>query len=354
MLPSKTEVASSLLRHGERDHYVDFVRGLCALSVVFIHTVFWSGTSYVPEYIRNLSLMFDVPVFFYLAGCSFSIVGLKKGGALKQVSKLMLYFFLLVLGFQLIFWNWNLDLLVQPLFLSGAFVPEFPVINGSYWFVPVYCVAVIVSEILLKYSPKVGNVFLGLAFLYYVLLWFGYPCPEGYVFGQPIQMLIFYVSLVLLGAKFYMTKLSKLFLCIVSIILFALFALLIMDIAIKSGSFIMQGYKFPVQLPYVLGSLLTIVFVMLFKTKIAPRGRVVSTICFIGKNAIFMFMSQGVSSSLIYKIVSEIHFHWLPKLLLMYVVNCFLAIVIAGLFYMLDKKIQNQFQKLSDMKFKSV
>ena len=89
MLPSKIEMASTSLKHSERDHYVDFVRGLCALSVVFIHTVFWSGYSYVPEYVRNLSLMFDVPVFFFLAGCSFSIVGLNRGAHLAPLCQVI-------------------------------------------------------------------------------------------------------------------------------------------------------------------------------------------------------------------------------------------------------------------------
>ena len=47
-----------------RNYYIDNIRGLATISVVFIHTVFWSGSSYVPEYMRNLSLLIDVPIFF--------------------------------------------------------------------------------------------------------------------------------------------------------------------------------------------------------------------------------------------------------------------------------------------------
>ena len=47
-----------------RNYYIDNIRGLATISVVFIHTVFWSGSSYVPEYMRNLSLLIDVPIVF--------------------------------------------------------------------------------------------------------------------------------------------------------------------------------------------------------------------------------------------------------------------------------------------------
>ena len=123
--------------------------------------------------------------------------------------------------------------MLQPLLLSGAVVPELPVVNGSYWFVPVYCVALILSELILKYYPKVVYIFLGLTFVYYVFLWFGIRCPEGYVFGQSIQMILFYVSLVLLGTKFYMVNIRRSVLCIVFLILSALFAYLVIQIWVK-------------------------------------------------------------------------------------------------------------------------
>jgi len=51
-----------------RDHYIDFLRGIAVISVVLIHTCFWSGASYVPEIVQTFSLAIDVPLFFFLLG----------------------------------------------------------------------------------------------------------------------------------------------------------------------------------------------------------------------------------------------------------------------------------------------
>ena len=51
-----------------RNNYIDCLRGIAAISIVFIHTCFWSGESYVPEFMQSLSLAIDVPFFFFLSG----------------------------------------------------------------------------------------------------------------------------------------------------------------------------------------------------------------------------------------------------------------------------------------------
>ena len=52
----------------KRDLYIDFAKGLATLSIIFIHTAFWSGQLYLPSEVRTLSLLIDVPVFFALSG----------------------------------------------------------------------------------------------------------------------------------------------------------------------------------------------------------------------------------------------------------------------------------------------
>jgi len=56
----------------KRDLYIDYAKGLATLSIVFIHTVFWSGQFYVSNEIRIFSLLFDVPIFFALSGLTSS------------------------------------------------------------------------------------------------------------------------------------------------------------------------------------------------------------------------------------------------------------------------------------------
>ena len=55
----------------ERDICLDFYRGIAAISVVLIHTVYWSGGQYLGESILyTLVLMVDVPLFVFLSGWS--------------------------------------------------------------------------------------------------------------------------------------------------------------------------------------------------------------------------------------------------------------------------------------------
>ena len=39
-----------------RDGFLDVARGVCMLSIVFIHTTFWTGYNYVPSYMQSISL----------------------------------------------------------------------------------------------------------------------------------------------------------------------------------------------------------------------------------------------------------------------------------------------------------
>lgn len=52
----------------KRSLAIDFFKGIAIIGIVFIHTVFVSGWAYVPGYMRNFSLLIDVPLFFFLSG----------------------------------------------------------------------------------------------------------------------------------------------------------------------------------------------------------------------------------------------------------------------------------------------
>ena len=56
----------------DRNNYIDILKCIAIISVVFIHTAFSSGEKYVPRWFANFTLLFEVPMFFFLAGWSFS------------------------------------------------------------------------------------------------------------------------------------------------------------------------------------------------------------------------------------------------------------------------------------------
>ena len=44
----------------KRDLYIDFAKGFATISIIFIHTAFWSGQFYLPTEVRVFSLVFDL------------------------------------------------------------------------------------------------------------------------------------------------------------------------------------------------------------------------------------------------------------------------------------------------------
>lgn len=136
-----------------RDNYLDFLRGLAVVSVVLIHTVFWSGEYYSSQTLRSLTLAFDVPFFFFLAGWSNSFhlgnIYRHYKGLFNIFLKWIFFISCVILFFICIGKN---DLSGKEFLNSLFFNPKttfFPVIAGSIWFLPVYFKVIMVNVIVL-------------------------------------------------------------------------------------------------------------------------------------------------------------------------------------------------------------
>ncbi len=55
-----------------RNHAIDFLRGLIAIHIIMIHTVFHSGSMYLDNSIQCWFLLFDVPIFLVISGMTYS------------------------------------------------------------------------------------------------------------------------------------------------------------------------------------------------------------------------------------------------------------------------------------------
>lgn len=190
-----------------RNYYIDNIRGLATISVVFIHTVFWSGSSYVPEYMRNLSLLIDVPIFFLLTGMLMSVV--KNINPIKQVTKLIFSFFILVLAYQILF----------------------------------------------------------------------------------------------------------------------------MDI---------QDYKFPVGIPYVVASMISLFLILHFFHKSTFLNLKIPILSFVGCNSLYFYMSQGIGVSILFYILPFLKFSWQLKMIFAFIINIIASLIIGYLFIWVEK----QFNKI--------
>ncbi|WP_332020307.1 acyltransferase family protein [Kaistella sp.] len=338
----------------KRDLYIDFAKGFATLSIIFIHTVFWSGQFYVPTEIRVLSLLIDVPLFYALSG-------LTSGGnvekTLYRLLKLQITFmifvtflffldyFFKVFGLHVFGLEWMKDFYST---FGSKYVPHnisdvpqwqnlgnwylhqytnadtFPVVMGSFWYLKVYFILTVFGVLILRFFPKHINWFIGLCFgltLIFNLLPHYYPTGQvGYV---ALYLGIFLAAHQLKGKKIPTQWIPFLY-GILILILIILFWNSGKEIFMK-----MNKAKFPPKLLYIFwsGFSLVTLFVLYNRLKITKE----SIITFIGKNAIFFYFAQGMSSSLVYFLVVLLQdsMPWWVLMILIYLINIVLAFVIA-------------------------
>ncbi len=324
----------------ERAHYIDLVRGICALSIVFIHTCFHSGGSYVPMPMRSISLLLDVPAFFFIAGMTRAYI--QKDTILSQLFKLSMIFVLLGLLCNLIDGEVTWASIFRPMFLMGINVsPLFKSVSGSYWFVPVYACTIILGGIIIKYTGG-GYIaaIVSLIIFAYVLAFGGLLDFAGLNFlGCSLQKLLFPVASYLFGywcqqyiipADIHKRREFAFLLAFVAFIVFRLCYLFE-----GSSVYNLQINKFPVKLPYIAASCLSMSAIIFFDNN-SLRNRFFEHI---GRNAIFYYAGQGVSSSCIFFISPYIHLEWGIKLPIMFAINLALAIIFSEALRLLDTVI---------------
>lgn len=323
----------------QRDLYIDTIRGICVVSIIFIHTVFYSVASFTPDWIRNISLLMDVPLFFFLSGCTMAIY--PKFDPLKQIFKLAILFFAAIVICRIIFLEINLKSLLAPLVLGGANVSQLQIIQYSYWFIPIYAVGILWAKIMTNYLRGwIINICLILVPVFYCYLYFSHKIflSPKVLEGVSVQMFLFPLWLILLGYKTYK--------CDIKLVWFGLsfisFAILLL-IMLTHVDFYLQNYKFPISLPYIIASMISLGLVMGFKRTV--KNNIFAEI---GQKAIYFYLSQGISSSVLCRAVFEIFLPWALKLLFFFFLNCSMALLLGKLIFELEPKITSFVIKKSE------
>ena len=218
-----------------RNYYIDNIRGLATISVVFIHTVFWSG---------------------------------------------------------------------------------------SYWFVPVYIIALLVSYMLIKqYSPKK-------LFTYFTKIEINF-----YNFNYSI---LFFISCILIGYLGAMKKYKYLY------IVLSLVSILIYLFIYLSKKIVLQDYKFPVGIPYVVASMISLFLILHFFHKSTFLNLKIPILSFVGCNSLYFYMSQGIGASILFYILPFLKFSWQLKMIFAFIINIIASLIIGYLFIWVEK----QFNKI--------
>lgn len=338
----------------KRDLYIDFAKGIATLSVIFIHTVFWSGQYYVPTELRVLSLLIDVPLFYALSGLT---SGSKVEKTLYRLLKLQItymifvtFLFFLDYFFKVFGLNFfGLDWMKNFYSTFGAkYVPQsisdvpqwqnlgnwylhqytnadtFPVVMGSFWYLKVYFILTVFGVLVLRFFSKHINWFialcLGLTLLFNLL-------PHYYPTGQ-VGYVAFYLGVFLVAHQLKGKKIPAKWLPFLYGILGVILIFLYWDFG-KDLFMRMNKFKFPPKLLYVFWTSFSLLTLMVLYNRVKMSKP--NFVTYIGQNAIFFYFAQGMSSSLVYFVVVQLNgkFAWWILLIFIYLLNVLLAVLLA-------------------------
>lgn len=335
----------------ERDQSLDFFRGVAALNIIAIHTAFWSGGSYVPKWFQMITLLLDVPFFFFLAGWSFGYCSsIRKSihNLLETWRKWIGYITVLAVVCLIFNLNGIIDIVdyIKNIFFFVSF-EQFSAIRGSIWFMPVYIKVTLVISIMVKVifhycnSDEISIKSLKLLLL---LLFIGYTYT---VFGGSVFFIsaefFFYAIFYMIGYLTRNIKLNKfkaLVLIVLAIIL-EIFSANVLAIDWKD----LQLAKFPPTFIYMMASFIFVI------VAIAVRPMLKKNRCHfiqhIGRNALYYYFAQGIGTSLLVIIVNLLgNILWPLKWGICFAINVGITIVIAESYRLLYEKIIVRFIKL--------
>ena len=338
----------------ERNYSIDFLRGIASLCIILIHTAWWSGTSYLPAEFSNATLLIDVPVFIFISGMSFNYVNsiVKNLKSLLLQWKKWIYF--------LIFYTLILiTFFYEQFHISDIFswiVYVFPhsnnieVVSGSIWFMMMYIEVTIICSIIIcivnkyckKERKKTFSIIMGI-----ILFIFLY-CSTNNNFLFINSTLSFYSLIYLLGYILYNYKIKN-FKDLFKLELINFLVLLVTFYSFKLGIKNIQGIKFSPSLAYLPFSMISIILFWYLKDHLNIKRN--NKIVYIGKNAIFYYFAQGVSSSFIYYVYPFIPFNNIAlKFICMLICNIICttigAIFLDKTYCFFNKKIKITFENI--------
>ncbi|MGE4514983.1 MAG: acyltransferase family protein [Chryseobacterium sp.] len=345
----------------KRDLYIDFAKGLATLSIIFIHTAFWSGQFYIPAEVRVFSLVFDVALFYALSGITsgsniektfYRLLKLQITYMIFVTFLFFLDYFFKVFGLNFFSLEWlknfystfgskytitNISNVPKWENLGNWYLHQytnadtFPVVMGSFWYLKVYFILTVFGVLILKFFPKHINWFIVLCVILTLLFNI---FPEIYPTGQ-VGYVAFYLAIFLIGnrmkGKKIPAKIIPLLYGLVAVALVWMFWFYGNEIFYK-----INRNKFPPKIPYIIWTFFSLVtlFALYNRLKISSENFVT----YIGKNAIFFYFAQGITSSLVYFLVVPLkeYLSWWILMILIYLINVILAFGISAILKKID------------------
>ena len=326
----------------ERDLSLDFFRGIAAISVIFIHTVFWSGGSYVPEIFRTVALLVDVPFFIFLSGWSMNYSS-KLPRIFTNLLKIWFHWILFISLIDLFcFFAFKNHItksvwVKQIFFAVGNSIPNFPVINGSLWFMPMYVMVSICGGVFINFWNLINidrrKCFYIVAFLLIGLTYISIGLGNTWFFLS--RTVCFYLSAFIIGWYAPQIKIKNFIQYVVILLgIIILWFLISRFFCIPAKN--LQSAKFPCHIMYFAASLLSFFTSIFFRDRMnfCEKNKVLECIqggvIHIGRNAICFYFAQGVGSSVIFHFTKYSQVYgWKFTLLVCFGLNVIITILIA-------------------------
>lgn len=325
-----------MIKKEERNYNIDFLRGIAVLSIIFIHTAFWSGEKYLPNEFRCLFMLIDVPAFIFISGISFNYVNSIIKNLVSLLKMWKKYLFFLIFYFLILFIFFRSEIDYNEIFSWLVYI--FPtdnslkVFGGSMWFMIMYMKVSILCSIIIcsvNYFVKEKKVNCLITCLGVLLFIFFYCSNVGdFLFFN--SELSFYSLIYLFGYISFSYKIKdikQLFLYEMFTIIIFLFLGKVCHIDFRN----IQNIKFPPSFLYLFFSLIFIILFWFLKDNLKIKNN--NKLCYLGKNAIVFYFCQGIGSSLLFLILPYVVFkNYLLKFLILLIFNMIFTIISGILF----------------------
>ena len=332
-----------------RDYNLDFYKGLASISIVFIHTAFYSGESYIPSIMRMICLLVDVPLFIFLSGWGASYnKDFKKMfyGLINTWIKWILFVTLLDFSSWAFYgktiqspYEYISQIVFGPLSLE-----HFVTVRGSMWYMPMYFLVATVGGVLValfrnfqKLSTLTNEIII---FLLVGLFYISATGQDSWFLLS--RMCLFYLPIYLLGYKASSVSVltTKVYVIAVLISLGSWWGL---SYALQIDPYNLQAVNFPPHIIYFAASMLSILSCIYFRRytrkSMAEKCKFIR---FLGKNSLCFYFSQGIGGSFIYRFTNLADsFGWLITMVLLFIINLTVT-VICGCLLVLFYKVYDR------------
>ena len=358
------------LKYKVRDTYFDAFKGLMILSVINIHTVYWSLKPYTPDILRELAYFVDIPIFFFISGYFARYSGFlsSAGQALRQLIRLYLMYLIItvLVAAGTILWIYFIRdrvpdglpaslLSMFTLKLSGELWGYFKGYYGNLWYLHTYFPMLLLVPVIIgsPFFPRFKYSVLFLLFILYFLMTYQY---KGHVFLlRSWGDIFFYCCFFVLGT-IYRIKEEELSvrLVIFSFVVNCLVAWFIYQL--DGGELRLSRYKFPPAVEWLVYSLLLVhVFVLIRpywnKTIRSRISRIAPGLEWIGNNSLTVYLIQGLVCSIPFLFAARLA-EAVQSTLLLYVIvfsfNVSVSVALSIIYAISENYLRNSYARMRD------